>query len=191
MQMNKITISLFILVSLVQLYVPAKMIYDREVILREGSEFKFKTAPIDPGDLFRGKYITLQYDESLIEIETEEVWQRGETVYVILSKDPEGFAEIQSVSKNKPEHDGEYLKTTVEYFYSNDTAIVRIHYPFNRFYMEESKAYSAELLYRDSQADTNQTAYALVSIQDGEAVIKDVMIDGVSIIDLVKSGNQD
>lgn len=189
MQMNKIIISLFILVSLVQLYVPAKMIYDREVILRDGSEFKFKSAPIDPSDLFRGKYLTLQYDESLVEIETKNDWQRGEPVYVILSKDPEGFAKIQALSKIRPEHDREYLKTTVEYFYSNDTGVVRIHYPFNRFYMEESKAYSAELLYRDSQADENRTAYALVSIMDGEAVLKDVMINGVSLIELVKNGN--
>jgi uncharacterized membrane-anchored protein len=185
--MNKIIIALFVLVSFVQLYVPAKMIYNREVILREGSEFKFKSAPIDPSDLFRGKYLTLQYDESLVEIETEKDWQRGETVYVILSKDPEGFAKIQDLSKTRPEHDRDYLKTTVEYFYSNNTGIVRIHYPFNRFYMEESKAYSAELLYRDSQADDNQTAYALVSIMDGEAVLKDVMINGVSIIELAKN----
>ena len=51
----KILLSVFILVALVQLFVPAKMILDREDILDMGKEYKFKTEPIDPNDPFRGK----------------------------------------------------------------------------------------------------------------------------------------
>lgn len=51
---KKTLLSVFILVAIVQLYVPAKMILDREDILDTGKEYKFKTEPIDPNDPFRG-----------------------------------------------------------------------------------------------------------------------------------------
>ena len=48
--------------------------------------------------------------------------------------------------------------------------------------MEESKAYNAELAYNESASDTNNITYALVSIRNGNAVVKDVIINGISIV---------
>ena len=98
MNNKKILLPAFILVALVQLYVPSKMILHREEILDTGKEYKFKTAPIDPTDPFRGKYITLRYDENMVEIQNEKDWVRGETIYVFLAKDSDGFAKIKSGS---------------------------------------------------------------------------------------------
>ena len=182
---KKILLSVFILVALVQLFVPAKMILDREDILDMGKEYKFKTEPIDPNDPFRGKYITLLYEEDVIEIQNENDWIRGEIIYVFLTTDNEGFAKIKSVSKENPTDNQDFLKTKVSHVTGNGSNKLRIDYPFDRYYMEESKAYDAELTYRKSQLDTSQIAYALVSIKDGEAVLKDVLINGVSIREIV------
>lgn len=185
MNNKKILLPVFILVALVQLYVPAKMILDREDILDKGIEYKFKTEPIDPNDPFRGKYITLRYEEDMIEIQNEADWLGGEIIYVFLTTNNEGFAKIQSVSKEITTNNKDFLKAKVSYVTSNGSNKLTIEYPFDRYYMEESKAYDAELTYRESQLDTNQTAYALVSIKDGEAVLKDVLINGVSIREIV------
>jgi uncharacterized membrane-anchored protein len=184
---KKILLSVFILVALAQLFVPAKMILDREDILETGTEYKFKTEPIDPNDPFRGKYINLNYKEDAIEIQNEMEWLRGETIYVFLTTDNQGFAKIQSVSKDNPNNEQAYLKTKVDYVTSNGSNKLTLYLPFDRYYMEESKAYDAELAYRESQVDTNQVAYALVIIKEGEAVLKDVFIDGVSIREIVKN----
>ncbi|MCP3932456.1 MAG: GDYXXLXY domain-containing protein, partial [Bacteroidetes bacterium] len=61
-----------------------------------------------------------------------------------------------------------------------------IAYPFDRFYMEESKADDAEDIYREFQRDNRRAAYALVNIKEGKAVLKDVLIDGISIRELAK-----
>ena len=53
------------------------------------------------------------------------------------------------------------------------------------FLHTESKAQPAEDLYRKSIIDSTQIAYALVHVKNGEAVIKDVMINGKSIADLI------
>jgi len=179
-------LTVFILVALVQLYIPTKMIIDSEGVLDSGTAYKFKTAPVDPTDPFRGKYITLRYKNNRVEVEKESDWMSGEEIYVILSKDKDGFAGIKSISKEAPQYKVDYFKAKIRYVTSNGSNQVQIAYPFNRYYMEESKAEAAEKAYRKSQADTSKVAYALVSIKDGEAVLKDVLIDGVSIKDIVE-----
>ena len=131
------------------------------------------------------KYITLRYEEDVIEIQNEKDWIRGEIIYVFLTTDNEGFAKIKSVSKENPTDNQDFLKTKVSHVTGNGFNKLTIDYPFDRYYMEESKAYDAELTYRKSQLDTSQIAYALVSIKDGEAVLKDVLINGVSIREIV------
>ena len=175
------------LLALVQLYVPAKMIWDREEVLSTGTEYKFKTAPIDPNDPFRGKYITLRYDENTVEVKNEKDWTSGEVVYISLMADEKGFAKIIAVSKEKPDKNQDFLKATVRFVTRNGLNKLTVDYPFDRYYMEESKAYEAELAYAQSQRDTSKTTYALVSIKNGNAVLKDVLIDGASIRELVKA----
>ena len=179
MNKKKILFLLFILVAIVQLFVPAKMILDREDVLKTGKEYKFNVEPIDPSDPFRGKYITLRFKDTKFDNYTDNKWIRNETVYVIFKLDKKGFAIIDSVSREKPIGTEDYLKTKIKY-YNN------VKYLFNRFYMEESKAYTAEVLYKESRRDTSKVTYALVNIKNGKAVLKNVLINGVSIRELVK-----
>jgi|SRR5215203_5292172 len=189
MNSKKIIVIAFVLVALVQIYVPAKIILDRAIVLSSGKEFKFKTAPIDPSDPFRGKYINLTFNENTAEIQNKENWARGETVFVLLSTDNNGFAKIKSVSKTKPLESQDFLKAKVN-LVTYDGSKLFIEYPFDRFYMEESKAYDAEMTYSRSSRDTSQVAYALVNIKNGESVLKDVMINGISIREIVKQEQQ-
>lgn len=186
MNSKKIVVIAFVLVALVQLFVPAKMIWDKEDVLDTGIEFKFKTAPVDPNDPFRGKYITLTYDENSIKVTDEEDWVTGESIYVSLTTDNSGFAKVTSVSKNKPANNENFVRAKVGSVLGNGSNQLIIVYPFDRYYMEESKAYDAELTYRMSQQDTSKITYALVSVKNGEAVLKDVLIDGTSIREIVK-----
>lgn len=163
------------------------MILDREEVLRTGKEYKFKTTPIDPNDFFRGKYIVLRYEENTIQIQSESDWVRNETIYVILTTDNEGYAKIHSVSKEEPTDNQYFLKAKVSHVTFDSSNKLAIDYPFDRYYMEESKAYDAEQTYRESLRDTSRVTYALVSIKDGEAVLKDVLIDGISIKEIVKA----
>ncbi len=51
---------LFAVMCLAQWIVPGKMVYDSENTIAEGTLYKFKTAPVDPSDPLRGKYVTLR-----------------------------------------------------------------------------------------------------------------------------------
>ena len=190
MSSKKLLLSVFILVALAQLYVPAKMIFDKEDTLETGTDYKFKTAPIDPTDPFRGKYIILGYKDNVAVIDNEKDWVSGEIVYVFLENDQNGFAKITSVSKEKPIDSQDFLKAEVSTVSSDGTNKLTVYFPFDRYYMEESKASDAEVIYAKTLQDTTKVTYALVSIKNGDAVLKEVLIDGVSINEIVKANQQ-
>ena len=129
--------------------------------------------------------------QELVDIENEGHWTGGEKIYVYLTTDTNGFAKVRSVSKEEPADKQIFLKAKVSYITGGGTNKLIIDYPFDRFYMEESKANEAELLYRQLQRDTSKTAYALVSVKNGDAVLKDVLIGGTSIRELVKANQKE
>ena len=175
----------FVVVALVQIAVPLQMIFGGEDVLETGTPYKFKTQPIDPSDPFRGKYITLRYTMNSAYTK-DSTWLRQDDVYVYIKEDSLGFAKVAHVSKMPLTMSEDYVIAKANWYNSN-TKKLRFNLPFNRFYMEESKAKPAEDAYRKAQRDTlpNNT-YALVYIKEGEAVLKDVIINEVPIAEAVE-----
>lgn len=177
---------IFIVVAIIQLFVPTQMIFNREDILTTGVPYKFKTQPVDPNDPFRGKYITLSYEARTFKT-FDSTWVRKEQIYVYIDVDDMGYAKIDTISRGLiPDYGNDYIKAEAGWYdnYSNN---LDIEYPFNRYYMEETKAYDAEKAVRTRQRDSIlNTTYALVYIKEGEAVLNDVIIDDISIKDYVE-----
>ena len=174
----------FVVVAIVQLAVPAKMMFDQETILQKGTAYKFKVAPIDPTNPFRGKYISLYFDENRVKVISDTLWAYNESIFVELTVDENGFAKIKNVSKTMPAS-GDFFKAKAQYYYRQDSTLM-IDYPFKEYYMEESKAPEAERQYNGTARDTTQTAYALVKVFRGDVALADVLINGQSIKDLVR-----
>ncbi|MEL7005272.1 MAG: GDYXXLXY domain-containing protein, partial [Bacteroidota bacterium] len=178
--------TLFALMVLAQLYVPAKMIYDQEDILNSGNSFKFKTQPIDPEDPFRGRYVALNFEEISQKQDTG-LFEVGDNVFASFETGKDGFAMIKSISKTAPENESDYLKTYVSYIISSRNGeSIAIDIPFDRFYMEEFKATEAEKTYWNSLRDTSKMTYAIVFLKNGNYALQNVMIDGVSLQELVE-----
>lgn len=190
MKARKNILIIFILVALAQLAVPLKLIYDKEHVILNGHEFKFKTAPIDPSDPFRGKYITLSYAINRHTVTNDSEWVTRQNVYVELGTDDRGFAKINNITHEPPIGTIDYVTAEVNYVYpvnGEKELEMMINYPFDKFYMEESKASEAERLYWLSSRDTSQTTYTLVSVKEGDATVKDVLIGGKSIKELART----
>lgn len=178
---TKILLIAFAAMAIIQLAIPGQMVYENELAYSEGTEYKFKTRPIDPTDPFRGKYILLDFEADSANVKDSQ-WN-AEYGYVVLGKDPEGFAEIDTLLEEKPKK-GDYVKVRIN---SNYGSLVTVDYPFNRFYMEESKAPDAEILYRENNNDGNKIpAYAIVSVRGEVTVVKEVMLDGIPIKEYVE-----
>jgi hypothetical protein len=114
-------------------------------------------------------------------IKIQPTTNKGEMIYGLLSTDTSGFAHITSVTRDEPGEGTDYLKVTVGYVYVDSVTSISINYPFDRFYMEESKAEHADAAYREAQRDTSKITYALVRIQKGEGIVENIIIDGKPI----------
>jgi len=186
--MNKsIYIGILFLLFAVQLFVPAQMIYQQEDALSTGTAYKFKTEPIDPSDPFRGKYIVLNYEMDSFETDDEGWYDYKGNVFVYLKTDTEGFAKVKTVSKTELDTSDDYFMAESSYNYGGK---VNFDLPFDRFYMNENKAYDAEVSVWEAQRDTTSICYGLVYIKDGAAVLDNVFIDDKSIKEFVEEYQQ-
>ncbi len=185
--MKQLPIALFILVALVQWFFPLQLVLQGERILKEGKVYKFKTVPVDPNDPFRGKYMVLGFEASEFRDYDGEQWQSNETAYASLRTNQKGFAEIYDLDREAPFDDEvDFLKVTIRNSYDNNNIrMVFLDFPFERFYLEESKAPKVEDLFRKLSTQKNKNVYALVHIKQGQSVLKDVMVDDIPIVDLV------
>jgi len=175
---------LFIILAIVQLCIPAQMINHRESILKEGKVFKFKTEPVDPSDPFKGKYIYLNYELRSFKVDNV-VWKPSQDIYISIINDSLGFAKASAIHEEAPKN-GDFVMAKVDR-YSSAKEVVRFTFPFNEFYMEESKAYDAEVAHRNAQRDSlPNSTYALVYIKEGEAVLSNVFINDIPIAEFVE-----
>lgn len=182
--MKRLVAILFVVMCVAQLAVPGKMIWDNERVVRTGTAYKFRTQPIDPSDPFRGKYITLRFLTTFAHDTAE--WSSGEKVNVVFTTDSAGFAIVDHLTRSEP--GGSFLRTTINYVDSE--SIVHFDIPFDRFYMEESKAMPAEQYYNESLRDSSSVCYGLVKMGRGNAVVTDVFINERSIVDIIRESRQ-
>lgn len=177
----------FVLMVSAQWYAPLSMILESETTIDDGEEFRFKTRPVDPSDPFRGKYITLDFEaENYKPGNIDQLnFPDGSLVYVTVEEDPLGFAHIQSLSADPPETDN-FFSAEFQYTYDNTATL---HFPFKRFYLEETKASEAEQLYWSSRSDTTMVCFAKVKILKGDAKLVDVVVNDSSIVDIVRRIN--
>ncbi len=197
--MKKILLLILGITVALQLLIPVSMILKHEKVMRDGSLYRFKTRPIDPVDPFQGRYVQLGFENDYIVAPTNAIEPaRNERVYVTLGTDPAGLCKMTGWSRSKPEQ-GNYLKLKYwgkKYNWSakDDNqrySGLQFKLPFDRFYMEESKAPRAERLVRNrriNRSDENTNLFincwANVRVLNGAGLIEDVLVDGTPIGEL-------
>ena len=174
---------LFSCLALIQIATPVSMIARREMTLRNGRQFRFRTAPVDPYDAFRGRYVALRIENGLVPVAEGVKLVRNQKVYAHIKEDKEGFAKIVSVSIERPEGDA-YLQARVSRYARRNK--VRLHLPFNRYYMDEKDAPAAETAYRRHSRRGRRDAYIAVRIKSGFAVIEELYVGGKPILEFIQ-----
>jgi uncharacterized membrane-anchored protein len=181
---------LFLLVALAQLAVPAWMLIGHERVRSEGEVFKFRTAPVDPRDPFRGEYVSLSFEAETghwpLPHENDGSSARIHA-YAVLAKDTEDFATITALVPERPSA-GAYI--SVEFMAWETDTIFNIRLPFDRYYLEEGDGPKTEALLATQWNDGVPTqplpAYAVVRVLDGATVITDLIVDDKSIHEWLK-----
>jgi len=88
---------IFLMVFAAQIIVPFGMIFEQESILENGVEYRFKTAPVDPYDVMRGRYVALATETGTFKYSGAEKFESGQIVYAVLGNNEKGYAIIENV----------------------------------------------------------------------------------------------
>ncbi len=178
----RLIIGLFICLSILQIFTPVSMIAKRESVLKSGEQFKFKTAPFDPYDAFRGRYVALRVEEDWVELAKGMKLSNGQAVYALIEVAEQGFAKFSNVNITRPVNIP-YIQAKVRYIAGGK---VYLDLPIDRYYMEEKAAPKAERIYRQYAQRDKQDAYIIVKVKNGLAVIESLHVGGQRIEEAVR-----
>lgn len=176
--MSKWVLPAWIGLIVVELLIPAGLVLRQEVTLRKGALYEFVIAPVDPVDLFRGRYLELGFFEDKVEMDLAAYQALREQPYAQLSRDSGGKAVLSGLFNNRPTS-GDWLrvkKLSYETTEKPGRVRVTVSYPFSRFYVNEKKAPKAEEYFRSLTLPD----YALLKVRvlAGNAAVEDLYIGG-------------
>lgn len=176
--MNRRTLRLvfFIALAVAQLAVAARAIILSEITLRSGEVYRFRLAPVDPVDAFRGRYIALRFAEDRSPVAVGVSHLSQQKVYVPLVVDDEGFASFGPAALEVPD-DGAYLhlQSGVEFLDDDGERRLSLALPFRRYYMREELTKEVD---RSLWRRGIRPAWVEVRVKGGMGVIEDLYVDG-------------
>lgn len=150
----------------------------KEHILRTGTKIVLETRPVDPRDLFRGDYVILAYDISLIdpkdfpELDQKGIsFAQGDSLYVLFSEQ-HGVVKPESIS-DAPTRNRTYLRGTVARVHSDGK--IEVRYGIENYFVPEKTG-------KQIEAIQNDRLHAVIAIDSkGSAVIESLLVDGNAI----------
>ena len=178
--MKNLRILIFLLVALAQLSAPGAMVWKRVHTFRHGRVWKFKTAPVDPVDAIRGRYVSLRY--AIEQFPIAEAIKSESNVYVVLKEDVDGFAAVDRIS-NEPVAGDNVVSAESLGWYDGKA---RVRFPFNRYWCGEAIAPEAERAYMNNSTLNNQNAYVIIRVRNGDAAIEQLYIDNKPVAEYLR-----
>jgi uncharacterized membrane-anchored protein len=176
-------IVIFAVVALLQLSVPASVIWKRERTLTQGRVWKFRTAPVDPVDAVRGRYIALRFDAETIPRKDPPEGMPDVSVYVTLKEDAAGFAQVDQIMATPAPGDNVVKVEKGSWFRGED----HVRFPFDRFWVTEKNAAAAEKAYVENSRGENRNVYATVRVRDGDAALEQLYIDNQPLAEYLRA----
>lgn len=182
MKNNKLLL-VFAIVAIIQIAAPLYMAWHWEHILQTGQRFYWVTAPVDPYDAFKGRYIDLRFKETSGPVSGEDGLSYEQAAYASIEENADGKAYISGVSSKQPK-ENPYIKVKINYI-EGGTAHIKL--PFKRYYMPESMAGAAETAYQES---AGKTGVAAIRIKDGYGVIEQLYIDDKTLDEYLRDSRR-
>ena len=133
------------------------------------------------------KYIALSFDQEEVPAGVAKGVETGEKAYAVVRAGEDGFARIESVSRERPPGSN-YIEVRGGWTYGSNA---HLRLPFDRFYMNEKIAPAAEHAYwQHSRRQTNDAA-AAVRVLNGAGVIENVYVGREPIAQFVTHAAQE
>lgn len=170
---------LLVIAIVLQWALPASLAVRSEYVLRTGARYYLHTAPVDPIDAFRGRYVALRFADVELALPANANWPVGTRVAVPLLVGADHFVRFGVPSLDSP-GSGDFLHAKIASLTANRRAILQL--PFDRYYLNEQAAPAAERAYRAANANGSATtAYVSIRVRGGDAVLEQLFIDNLPV----------
>ena len=176
----------FVVAAVAQWLLPLAAIWRHERVVAQGTTVRIECAAPDPYDPLRGRYLAVRPRET--SVSAPEGFPPGVAVvpvWATLGTGADGLARIESLSL-APVSGPTVIQLAARRGGETDgTPTVGLDWPFDRFYVNERLAPAADALVAERFRAGRHPPVAEVRLLDGRAVLTDVLIDGVSIREVV------
>lgn len=175
----------FVVAALAQWLVPLVGVWQHERIIVQGAAVRLECTAPDPYDPFRGRFLAVRPAE--IEGLAPDGMPKGVMVpvWATLVEDEHGLSRIASLSL-EPVSGPTVIRLAARLSGErNGAKTVMIRWPLDRFYLNERLAPDADKLFAE-RLRGDKPPVAEIRLLDGQAVLTDVLLDGVSIREAVK-----
>jgi len=165
-----------ILIVVLWLVIIVAFVVIKEFTLQTGKEVLLKTVPVDPRDLFRGDYVILAYEISILDLDNisnnYRNFETGNRVYISLQQE-NGYGVPLAIYRNIPKHEEIFLKGRVKYVRDNK---INIEYGIESYFVPEGKGRYIE------RARGKELSVKVSIDKFGNAAIKSLLIDGKKLV---------
>ena len=164
-----------------QVVLVGAMLADRYSTIKNGAEVTLQSRFVDPRDIFRGHYVTINLVAGQIGRDVPGATTKfsyRDPVFVSLKKGENGFWVAEAVSEELPQ-DGSSPVLQGEYWGTlNNDGGINVRFPFNRYFAPKERAQELEKLHAEQKL-----GIVLALNGKGGGVIKGITIDGELIYD--------
>lgn len=171
-----------LLVMVLQSAAIGSMIYNRAMQLQNGAEVVLESGFIDPRDLFRGHYVTLNLtvgDLKKDEIEIDRKFSYRDQVFVELKKGEDLFWVANKLWHEIPDNsEAAFIIGEIRRVPRNKEQSYRINFAYDRYFAPKKRAKELEKFRRD-----RKLGVVLALGKNGSGAIKGITVDGEMIYD--------
>ena len=179
-------IAVFAVAAVAQWLLPLSGIWQHERVISRGTLVRIECGAPDPYDPLRGRYLAVRPAESSVSKPNGFPDGAGLVpVWATLEAGDDGLARIKSISLAPLSGPTVIPLTARSWGTINGTDQIGLEWPFDRFYLNERLAPDADKLVAERRRDGKKTV-AEIRLLDGQVVLTDILLDGVSIREIVK-----
>ena len=151
---------------------------------------RFKVTLFDPYDPMRGRFLRLQVLPNTYRWEKPlfpegKAMFRAPTAWIRLGRDQEGFAKIEHLSLEPLAGPG-CLKVKAHLCWNNKKKMYEVHYPFDRYFINEKLADDAEAALTGATRTKRPAEIRVRIYPDGNFMIEELLLDGKPIREILR-----
>ena len=171
-----------ILAFILQVGLLGWLVVDRATLIANGKEIRLEVLPVDPADLFRGDYVTLNYAISRIastSVDGDNDFNYQDLIYVSLADDGAGGWKATAIS-HAPPPSGVFLKGTVHEIGKSgpctgvsECTLYTVGYNLEQWFVPEGTGHDI-----DQARNGHQVSVDVAVAGDGRAALKRLLVDG-------------